>query len=281
MRTPTIMAAASIALSLPTILSPLSAHAEPACESEAMPKGLWGICETPLFKAYVACIERNIPVWGPEGKMKSAHLPPRSSVLAVLAECEDIAKKFGKKYGNGLADILKSVANNRISTQYGIAPLAASPSTTITPNAAPPASADNPDRPEKVIFDLLKPGKTGPQVKKICALQLDGANVSCDIAWYIEFKDGGYSIQFNKGTEAKPVVAFFGTLANPDTITLDAVQVRIGDRSSSMDEYKATGQCLLGATVAQCQAHLSDGRLFVGSITPLAKLEVQKRTLPG
>jgi hypothetical protein len=64
------------------------------------------------------------------------------------------------------------------------------------------------------------------------------------------------------------VIAFFGTLADPETIAISAVQVRIGDKSSSMDDYKATGQCLLGVTVAQCQAHLSDGRLFVGVVAP-------------
>ncbi len=270
MRLRTTLASAAIALS--PVLIPLSAHAGAACESDAMPKRLWGICQTPLFTAYVACVEKAIPRWDPKGNVRRKYnLSPESSVLAVLMECQPIAVKFGNKYGNDLADILESVANQRISTQYGTAPLAESPSTTTTPNAAPPASGDNSDRPEKVIIDLLKSGKTDPQVNKICALQIDGTNVSCHVAWYIEFKDGGYSIQFNKGTEDNPVVAFFGTLADPDTITLRAVRARIGDKSSSMHEYEATGKCFLAATVAQCQAHLSDGRLFVGSITTLAK----------
>jgi hypothetical protein len=258
----TTIASASIVLS--TVLSSLSAYGGAACENDAVPKRLWGICQTPLFKAYVACIERSIPQWGPKGNMlRKYNFSTEGSVSAVLRECRPIAVKFGIKYGNDLADILQSVANQRTSAQYGNAPLAAPPATT-----APPALADNPDQPEKAIIDLLKRGKTGPQGKKICTLQIDGTNVSCDIAWYIEFKEGGYSIQFNKGTEDKSVIAFFGTLTDPDTITISAVQVRIGDRSSSMDEYKATGQCLLGATVAQCQAHLSDGRLFLGVVTP-------------
>jgi len=91
-------------------------------------------------------------------------------------------------------------------------PIAASPPTTATPTAA----TDHSDRPEKIIIDLLKPGETGPQVKKTCTLQVDGTNVSCDLIWYIEFKDGGYSVQFNKGTGDKPVIA---SLECPQTPT--------------------------------------------------------------
>jgi len=44
-------------------------------------------------------------------------------VLAVLMQCEPIAIKFGKKYGNDLANVLQSVANQRVSEQYGTEPL--------------------------------------------------------------------------------------------------------------------------------------------------------------
>ena len=44
-------------------------------------------------------------------------------MLAVLLECEPIAREFGKKYGNDLANSLQSVANHKVSRQYGTAPL--------------------------------------------------------------------------------------------------------------------------------------------------------------
>ena len=130
----------------------------------------------------------------------------------------------------------------------------------------------DPTRPGKIV-DLLKSGETGPRVNKRCALQIDGINVLCDLVWYIEFKGDGYSVQFNKGTGEKPVVSFFGMLADPDTITIDAVQLRLGDGSVAMNEYKATGQCLVGKVIVNCQARLSDGsdgRLLVGTIVPIS-----------
>ena len=235
-------------------------------------KGCWGFARTPLFKAYVACIEKSIPLYDPKGNLLGKEtFSPESLVLAVILECEPFAKKFGKKYGNDLAYALQHVANQRVSKSYGIAPLNEPEKYRLEYDeyveaAAPSVSNNDPERPAKHIFDLLKPGKTGPQVNKTCILQIDGTNVSCDLVWYIEFKDGGYSVQFNKGTGDKPVVSFFGVLADPDTITVGVVQVRIGDRSFSTDEYKATGQCIVGKMIAQCQARLSDGRLLVGSI---------------
>jgi hypothetical protein len=39
-------------------------------------------------------------------------------------QCEPIAKKkFGKKYGNDLANVLQEVANQRVSEQFGTDPL--------------------------------------------------------------------------------------------------------------------------------------------------------------
>ena len=94
-----------------------------ACEGD-MPGKLAGICKAPLFKQYTSCIDRTIPNWDPKGPVLSKiNFPPENSVLAVLLECEPIAKKFGKKYGNDLANILQSVANQRVSEQYGTEPL--------------------------------------------------------------------------------------------------------------------------------------------------------------
>jgi hypothetical protein len=94
-----------------------------ACEGD-VPERLLGICKMPEFKAYVACVEKAIPKWDPKGSVLSkANMPPGNSVLAVLMDCEPIAKKFGKKYGDDLANVLQSVANQRVSKRYGTAPL--------------------------------------------------------------------------------------------------------------------------------------------------------------
>jgi hypothetical protein len=78
----------------------------------------------PLFKQYTACIDRAIPNWDPKGSVLSkTNFPPENAVLAVLVSCEPIAVKFGKKYGNDLANILQSVANQRVSEQYETEPL--------------------------------------------------------------------------------------------------------------------------------------------------------------
>jgi hypothetical protein len=99
------------------VLSPSLAKA--TCEGE-----LLGVCKAPLFKQYVACIEKKIPVWNPKGPVLSKrNFPSQNSVLAVLMECEPIARKFGKKHGNEFANILQSVANQRVSKQYETEPL--------------------------------------------------------------------------------------------------------------------------------------------------------------
>src|SRR5262249_39240288 len=101
-----------------------NAYAGPACKDNSLPKRLAGICETPLFKHYVACIEEATPRYDPKGNVLSnENFPPESSVLAVITDCESIAEKFGKKYGNDLANVLQEVANQRVSKQYGTAPL--------------------------------------------------------------------------------------------------------------------------------------------------------------
>jgi hypothetical protein len=110
---------AMMAMILPASASP---H---ACEADALPKTLAGICQTPLFKAYVSCIKHTIPVWNPKGNVlkKEKDFPKASFVFAVLMECEWTAKEFGSQYGNNLANILQGVANQRVSKQFGAAPL--------------------------------------------------------------------------------------------------------------------------------------------------------------
>jgi hypothetical protein len=98
--------------------SSASAH---ACAGEGR---LASICKAPLFKQYTSCIDDAIPQWDPKGPVLSKmNVPPASSVLAVLVQCESIAKKFGKKYGNDLANVLQEVANKRVSEQFGTDPL--------------------------------------------------------------------------------------------------------------------------------------------------------------
>ena len=96
-----------------------------ACEADTLPKTPVGICQTPLFKAYVSCIEHTIPVWDPKGNVlkKEKDWPKASSVFAVLMGCESIAKEFGSQYGNNIANVIQGVANQRVSQQFGAAPL--------------------------------------------------------------------------------------------------------------------------------------------------------------
>jgi hypothetical protein len=92
-----------------------------ACEGEGK---LANICKAPLFKQYTSCIDKAIGQWDPKGPVLSQmNMPPASSVLAVLMQCEPIAIKFAKKYGNDLTHALQSVANRRVSEQYGTEPL--------------------------------------------------------------------------------------------------------------------------------------------------------------
>ena len=69
--------------------SSASAH---ACAGEGR---LASICKAPLFKQYTSCIDDAIPQWDPKGPVLSKmNVPPASSVLAVLVQCESIAKKL-------------------------------------------------------------------------------------------------------------------------------------------------------------------------------------------
>src|ERR1700738_2548215 len=55
------------------------------------------------------------------------------------------------------------------------------------------------------VIDLLVPRADNPQIKRACMLQIDGSNVPCDTVWYISFKDGAQSIQFNRGSGQNPI----------------------------------------------------------------------------
>ena len=48
---------------------------------------------------------------------KAVQLQSANAVLAVLVECESIAKEFGTRYGNEFANTLQSIANKRVSGQ--------------------------------------------------------------------------------------------------------------------------------------------------------------------
>lgn len=134
----------------------------------------------------------------------------------------------------------------------------------ISLNLAP---AQYPD-PEEVknITDLLNPGAGVSQAKRACIIQIDGTSVPCGLVWYIEFKDDRRAIQFNRGTENKPMISFSGTQRKAGTILVDRVLFRIGDRASVVDEKETDGLCLIGKIAMGCQARISDGRLLIGSI---------------
>jgi hypothetical protein len=73
--------------------------------------------------AYTARVDNSIPLYDPKGNVLGKEFPPENLVLAVILECEPIAKKFGEKYGNDLAYTLEEVANQKVSKLYGTAPL--------------------------------------------------------------------------------------------------------------------------------------------------------------
>jgi hypothetical protein len=61
------------------------------------------------------------PQWDPKGPVLSKmNFDPAKAVGIVLLQCEPIVVKFGKKYGNNLANTLQSVAEQKVSEQYGV-----------------------------------------------------------------------------------------------------------------------------------------------------------------
>ena len=117
---------------------------------------------------------------------------------------------------------------------------------------------------EPQIVDLLKaPGNAS--AKRTCTIKIDTQDHFCTAAWFILYKEGVHAVQFNRGTEDNSVIAFIGTAVDADTISINRVTVRIGN-SSSTEEDKTVGQCVLGRTVAACQARMSNGRMLIGNI---------------
>ena len=117
---------------------------------------------------------------------------------------------------------------------------------------------------EPEITDLLRaPG--APTASRTRTIRIDSQEYLCTAARFILYKDKTHTVQFNRGTENNSVIAFTGTAVNADTIAIKRVSVRVGN-STSIEEDKAIGQCVLGRTVASCQARMSNGRLLLGNI---------------
>ena len=115
------------------------------------------------------------------------------------------------------------------------------------------------------VIDLLASRPDNPQIKRACMLQIDGSNVPCDTVWYISFKDGAQSIQFNRGSGQNPIFSFFGKHLDVDIISIDGIALKVGEQSA---QAKASGECILSKTknAMGCQARIDDGRLVVGTI---------------
>src|ERR1700716_3551536 len=78
------------------------------------------------------------------------------------------------------------------------------------------------------MIDMLVPRADNPQIKRACMLQIDGSNVPCDTVWYISFKDGAQSIQFNRGSGQNPIFSFFGKHRDVDIISIDGIAMKVG-----------------------------------------------------
>jgi hypothetical protein len=137
------------------------------------------------------------------------------------------------------------------------------------------AIAQYPDPEVKSMRDMLKPNAEcrgqqtaacKAQARRACRMEIDGTSVPCELVWYIEFKDGTHAVQFNKETGDKPMISFGGAEGDADTIKVDTVLLRTGDRSVATDEIEATGLCHISKAAMACQARLRDGRVVVGSI---------------
>ena len=253
------------------------------CSSNGLPQQVAGLCKTPLFKSYTACVDNIIPNWDPKGPIlsKQPNFPLASAVLAVLLECEPIARRFGQKYGNEFARILQSVANKEVSRRYGTVPL-------IEPTGdsskflrygerVDPTDVRRGDlnddrfkgfrRPvvkaTTHVTDPLIDGPSSPQQKRACRLEIDGSNSPCVVAWRITFNNGGVAVQFNKQTGEHTMVSFFGKDRDADTIDITDLIIKSENQS---EETKVAGQCILGKNEARCQARISDGRLVIGTV---------------
>jgi hypothetical protein len=115
------------------------------------------------------------------------------------------------------------------------------------------------------LIDLLVPRPDNPQLKRACMLQVDGNNVPCDAVWYVGFKDGAESIQFNRGSGRNPIVSFFGKHRDIDIISIDGIAMKVGQRPA---QARASGECIVSKTknAIGCQARTDDGRVVIGTI---------------
>ena len=127
------------------------------------------------------------------------------------------------------------------------------------------AAAEFPSSEIGQVIDLLVPGPDNPQLKRACMLQFDGNNVPCETVWYVGFKDGAQSIQFNMGSGHNPTVSFFGKHRDLDIMVIDGVALKIGQQPA---QAKASGECIVSKTknAVGCQARIDDGRLVIGTI---------------
>jgi hypothetical protein len=137
------------------------------------------------------------------------------------------------------------------------------------------AFAQYPDPEVQSMRDMLKPSAEcrgqqtaacKAQARRACRMEIDGTSVPCELVWYIEFKDGRHAVQFNKGTGKQPTLSFSGIEGDADTIKVDTVMLRNGDRSVAMDESEATGLCHISKAAMACQARMRDGRVVAASI---------------
>jgi len=120
------------------------------------------------------------------------------------------------------------------------------------------------------VTDLLAGGKE-VHFKKVCTLRLDQFILPCNDAVFIEYKDGGHVIQFNRGTKDAPVISFSGKLTDANTLTFNAASLRLGDRAVAYEDVNTLGICLLGTQAIGCVGRTADGRLIIAQVFDYAK----------
>jgi hypothetical protein len=115
------------------------------------------------------------------------------------------------------------------------------------------------------VIDLLGTNPGNPLLKRACMLQIEGSNVPCDTVWYVGFKDGAQSIQFNRGSGHNPIVSFFGKHRDVDIISIHGLVLKVGEQS---EEVNGGGECIVSKSknAVGCQARIDDGRLVIGTI---------------
>jgi hypothetical protein len=115
------------------------------------------------------------------------------------------------------------------------------------------------------VIDLLGTNPGNPLLKRACMLQIEGSNVPCDTVWYVGFKDGAQSIQFNRGSGHNPIVSFFGKHRDVDIISIHGLVLKVGEQS---EEVNGDGECIVSKSknAVGCQARIDDGRLVIGTI---------------